>query len=54
MQFHYHLIVHQKPVNYNRRKLYKILMSLVNYQTIMKLHEKNLKYYQSTSKKNII
>jgi hypothetical protein len=28
MQFHYHLIVHQRPSNYNRCKLYKILMVL--------------------------
>jgi hypothetical protein len=28
MQFHYRLIVHQRPSNYNRYKLYKILMVL--------------------------
>jgi hypothetical protein len=28
MQFHYRLIVHQRSLNYNRYKLYKILMVL--------------------------
>jgi hypothetical protein len=26
IQFHYHLIVHQRPLNWNRCKLYNILM----------------------------
>jgi hypothetical protein len=37
MQFHYRLIVHQRSSNYNRCKLYKILMILdeiLNYNEI--------------------
>jgi hypothetical protein len=52
MQFYYRLIVHQRPLNYNRCKLYKILMIL---DGVLNDNEiaRNLNHDQSISRKYI-